>query len=334
MKKYFFILLSLLFTEIIAVQAQADRKLITASEYLKKAPQIPDSICSCPQPQKEAFSSAVSDLMETIKSDAEDRQHQTGEYMQSKEEQMKTNMMKQAGLTDEEMEKMKSGKEMTDEEKAAMINRMMQQKMNMSLDEAKNLKNMSKEGQKAWAQGYVAEQMAVAQANPQQKNAESDKAKATISLQAEIMALNNKLAGMQQELSQEWASLEQEAAAGQVLLNNELKPLNEELNSINDGEGSTKADLDHATRVSRKIQALQDKYCMQYTPKLVEFLRKCKPVIEKSFPDYDRLEELQIKSTSATTGVNLQPKSMGIASITAVNFYLGFLEKDFKYRLH
>jgi hypothetical protein len=226
---------------------------------------------------------------------------------------MKKNMIKNSGITDDEMQKIQSKNGMTDAEKNGMVNRMMQQKANISLDEAKNLKNMSKEARMAWAKGYGAEQQAMAQVNPSSNaNTTNLDPKAISSLMAEQSELRAKLSAMENDLQQKFATIEKDAAVERAVMDNQLKPLYTELQSINDGEGSTQADVDHANRLLKKIRTIQEGYCKKFSPRITTFMRV----------------------TSAQTGTYIKPVITGTYSIQAVNFYLGFLNESFRYRLY
>ena len=307
----------------------------TARDYMKQAPDVPNSQCQCNEQVKTTFLNSVSELSQRIKEDSEERNRQIEQYMQSYEAEMKKNMIKNSGITDDEMQKIQSKKGMTDSEKNEMVSRMMQQKANISLDEAKNLKNMSKEARMAWAKRYAAEQQDLAQVNPgSNANAINLDPNAISSLMAEQSELRAKLTAMEADLQQKFAVIEKDAAAERAIMDNKLKPLYTELKGINDGEGSTQADVDHANRLLNKIRTIQEEYCKEFSPRIAAFIQEAKPVIEKALPDYDRQEELQIKVTSAQTGTEIKPLITGIYSIQAVNFYLSFLNEAFRYRLY
>ena len=61
-------------------------------------------------------------------------------------------MASQYGLSDEEVQKMKSNKKMSEADKAALADKMMMQQTNISTGEIKNMQGMSEEGKKAWDQ--------------------------------------------------------------------------------------------------------------------------------------------------------------------------------------
>ncbi len=311
------------------------RSQTTARDYMKQAPNVPNSQCLCDDQVKTTFLNSVSGLSQRIKEDSEERNRRIEEHMQSYEGEMKKNMIKNSGITDDEMQKIQSKKGMTNAEKNEMVNRMMQQKANISLDEAKNLKNMSKEARMAWAKGYAAEQQAMAQVNQgSSANTTNLDPNAISSLTAEQSELRAKLTAMEADLQQKFADIENDAAAERAIMDSHLKPLYTELKGINDGEGSTQADVDHANRLLKKIRTIQEEYCKKFSPRIATFIEEAKPVIEKALPDYDRQEELQIMVTSAQTGTEIKPLITGIYSIQAVHFYLSFLNEAFRYRLY
>ncbi|MFA5971304.1 MAG: hypothetical protein WC780_03045 [Lentimicrobiaceae bacterium] len=312
-----------------AMQAQ-----ITAADYFKKAPAIPGNDCQVKGDRQDAFVNSVNELISEIKDDVNKRNKEANDYMNAHQDEMKANMVKKSGMSDEDIKKLQSGKDLSEAEKNEMANKMIQQQANMSLDEAKNLKNMSKEGQQAWAQGYAAEQMAMAQANPGQYQAANQANMNQYALLSEQTTLRNKITAQESTLQQHYRDLDTEAEIEKANLAKELKPLYDELNSINDGEGSTQADVDHAEKVIKKINALQDKYCEQFTPRILEFIKQCKTSFEASIPDYDRIEEIQYQITAAQTGTALMTAGKGNYSIQAVNQYLGYLSQAYRYKLY
>jgi len=102
------------------------------------------------------------------------------------------------------------------------------------MDEAKNMKNMSKEAQEAWAQGYAAEQMAMAQANPGQNQAADKANRSLYELLSEQSSLRIKVTAVENQLRQKYLSIDRDAEAEKAALDIELKPLFDELHSIND----------------------------------------------------------------------------------------------------
>jgi len=306
----------------------------TAAEYMKQVPELPDSICFCDQQVLSAFSESLGQLKETISTDAEDRNRQIEEYMQSHEGDMKANMAKNSGMTDEEIKKLESGKDMTDDEKEAMANRIMQQKANVSLDEMKNVGNLSKEGQQAWAQGYSTEQMAMSQVNPQSTSPTNLDPKSMNELIEVSNALRTKLTTMENDLRRKYNAIEQEADSEKIAMDKELKPLFDGFRGLNTGESNySKASDDRYNALVKKISDRQKQYCPKYTPRMLAFIKEAKATIPKYFADYDQQEVLGIQLAAAQTGTKIEPKITGVYSIQAVNFYLDFFTDVFKFRI-
>jgi hypothetical protein len=306
----------------------------TAYEYMKRAPGIPTNVCKTKGEIQDAFLNAVGDLESVIREDAQNRKKESEDFMNGNEKQMQENMAKKSGMSDEDIKKLQSGGDLSKAEKQAMANKMMMEQTNISLDEAKNMKNMSKEGQQAWAQGYAAEQMAMAQANPGQNKGADKSSMSLYELLAEQSALANKVATTENQLKQKYATLDKDAETAKAVMAIELKPLYDELNSINDGEGSTQADVDHANRVMVKIRARQDIFCETFTPRMLSFINECKNNFAGSIPDYDRLEEIQSQVTAAQTGTVIMTAGKGTYSIQAIGQYLGYLTQAYRYKLY
>jgi hypothetical protein len=327
MKNLVFTITALFLTQVLAAQT-------TATDYLKRVPDIPVNVCNATGSARDAFLNNVRNLSSVIHEDAANRSRETEEYMKSNEDQMKANMMRKSGMSDEDLMKLQSGEEMSDAEAQAMADKILKQQANISLEEAKNLSKMSDAGKEAWAQGYAAEQMAVAQANPGQNKGFNEENMSMYELLSEQSTLRNKVAGMENQLRQQFIALDKDAETAKALLEAELKPFYTELNSINDGEGSTRADVEHAERVIEKIHEKQDAYCLKFTPRMLEFIEQCKESYAKALPDYDRLEEIQFQVTSLQTGTSLIVPGKGMYAIQAVDQYLGYLVEAFRYKLY
>jgi hypothetical protein len=153
-------------------------------------------------------------------------------------------------------------------------------------------------------------------------------------LLAEQSRLHDKISAMENQIMIDYTTIDNEANAGKIVLENELKPLYEELSHINDGEGSTQADIDHSDRVMKKIKEKQDVFCSKYTPRMLKFIQECKDTYTGSFADYDRMEEIQFQVTAAQTGTKLIPVGKGMYSIQAVGQYLEYLGKAYTYKLY
>ena len=140
--------------------------------FLALLPDIPGTACSMKAAERDQYLNRVDSLSELINLELSKR-HDNGSAGEEKiNPQMVNDLIKQYGLSEEDLQKIKSGKEMSDAETQALIDKILQNSADMSSDEVKNVSKMSKEGQKAWAEGYSREVIADQKANPQ-KSVES-----------------------------------------------------------------------------------------------------------------------------------------------------------------
>ncbi|MEI6060249.1 MAG: hypothetical protein WCR72_06040 [Bacteroidota bacterium] len=326
-KKYILGFFALGITSLLSAQ-------ITANAYLNRAPSIPDKVCQFSGAQQDAFTTSVKELSAVIDEDAENRKKEVSEYADSHQAEMEAGVMRNSGLSQSDIKKAKNGKELSKAEQMELANKMVQQNSNMSLDEAKNLGKMNKAGQESWAQGYASEQMAMAQSGSGQNQGANQAGKNLYELVAEQTDLRNQLTTRENSLRQKYITLDQEAQSEKALLEKELQPLRDELNKINDGEGSTQADVNHAKAVISQIHQRQDRYCEKFTPRLIDFLEQYKANTEAAIPDYDRLEDIQAQVTAAQTNTKPITVGKGLFSIQAVGQYLGFLAEASRYKLY
>lgn len=337
MKKKISIIFIVFFTFLSQIQAQK-----TAFEYLKNAPAIPASVCSCSEKIQQDFESSISAFADIVTKDARKRARADESYMEQNKEQIKSSMMKEmsakSGMSQQELEAMKN-KKMSKEDKQAMANKMLQQ-YNLSMDEVKNMKNMDDNAKKAWAQSYATGQMAKAKAKNGNTETQSDNDKATsnIKLLQEQGQLRNQIASFENEVQSRYNLIMQ--TSGEDKLDADLQELNNELRSIktiyecNECPEPPKKDKEHWNAVIQKIHDTKIDYCRQNTPKFIAYLNWYKENLIKTIPVYDRAEEIQYLVTAYTTNTQLSFPGKGNYSITAVEGYLSMLKKIFIFKTY
>jgi len=304
---------------------------ISAYEYLYKAPALPENLCRLKTPQQESFLKAVIDLSDSIKKDIQNRTREATEYTENHKEEMQTGILRNVGFTETDIQRIKAGKDMTNTEKQKLINLMMQKKTNISMTEAMNLKHMNEAEQQSCSERYGAERMTVPQANKQLTITEQNVNATTSELLSEQSDLRQNINTLEKTFRKLYESIDSEAEADKKMLENELKPLYEELHSINNGEGSTN---DRTRSVTKQVQVLQELFCEKFTPRMTNFLLQCRDSTEKALPDYDRLEEIQYEIVAAQTGTDIMKAGRGIYSLKAIEQYLDYLARVFRYKLH
>lgn len=299
--------------------------------YLKRVPVLPRDSCNIKLSDKESFVQQVNLLLDELDKDIEARNEKDDNYVNNNESAMKNNafrQMQQYGVSNEDIEKIKSGQDMSEADKMAMANRIMMQQTNISMAEAQNLSKMSDEGKKAWAEAYAAEAQANAQANPKAKTVNTD-AKNQYQLVAEQQAINAKLSQAYQNIASQYAEIDNDPAKQQML--DRMGKWSAKLTSmmgIDYGQGKQMDSL------SNLIKKEQIKYCDKFTPKYRAALRQHLEVLKASQPDYLRLVEVTSQIMKAQTGIAAPPESINIASLRDLQGYLNNLKNAYQYKLY
>jgi hypothetical protein len=326
MKKYLLLLVACSF----ALIANAQTIFET---YLKKVPALPRDSCNISYANADNFALQVNVLIDELDNEIETRNRLVDKYSEDNEEQMKNNITKQMqqqyGMSDEDIDKMKNGDELSDEETQALANKMMMQQTNISMAEIENISNMSEAGKKAWAEGYAAEAMANAQSEPT-KQTGNDQAKTLMALSQEQQSLVNKINVAGTKIANQYSAIESDPS--EKTMTDNIARWNRTLVSMM-GEVS-----DHEAKImdslSLLIQKEQIKYCDKFTPKYRAALRQDLANVKALLPDYRRLDEVTGEILKVQTGVDPAPESKDRSSLQALLAYLKNLEDAYKYKLY
>lgn len=301
--------------------------------YMKRVPALPRDSCNISRANAESFAQQVSALTEELTNDIEERNRKSNEYAEENRGAMEDNAMKQVqqqyGMSEEDINKMKNSKNMTDAEKQAMANKMVMQQTNMSMSEIQNMSKMSEAGKKAYTEAYATEAMASAQADPKKYAPDKD-AGQLYSLTNEQQALNQKITAGQQKIANMYAAIENDPE-GKAMLD-KISKWSAKLGSMM-GEVS-----DYEAHVMDSIGGLitkeEIKYCNKFTPRYRAVLKQDLVNLKASVPDCNRLGEVTGELMKLQTGVDAPPESAEISSLGILNAYLGHLKNAYKYKLY
>lgn len=326
MKKLAFIVIVLCIASIASSQTVFD-------SYMKRVPALPRDSCNISKTNAESFVQQVSVLTEELTNDIEERNRKSNEYAEENRGAMEDNAMKQVqqqyGMSEEDINKMKNSKNMTDAEKQAMANKMVMQQTNMSMSEIQNMSKMSEAGKKAYTEAYATEAMASAQADPKKYAPDKDAGK-LYSLTNEQQALNQKITAGQQKIANMYAAIENDPE-GKAMLD-KISKWSAKLTSMM-GEVS-----DYEAHVMDSIGGLitkeETKYCNKFTPMYREVLTQDLANLKASVPDCNRLDEVTGELMKLQTGVDAPPESAETSSLGILNAYLGHLKNAYRYKLY
>ncbi|HNX66907.1 MAG TPA: hypothetical protein PKH02_08490, partial [Bacteroidales bacterium] len=195
MRKLIFLLIAISVT----IMASAQTK---TNEYLKKIPAMPKDSCNVTKANAEAYKAMVGNIIDQLKADIDNLSELQSKTMENNKETTEKTMMnkmsQQYGISQEDLEKIKNKKNMTDAEKKELANKMVQQQTNMSMEEVTKLSKMSDAGKKAYAEAYATEAMATSQTDPNQK-AKTENAQNMYDLMQAQQNINNKTSSITQQ---------------------------------------------------------------------------------------------------------------------------------------
>ncbi|MBK7031211.1 MAG: hypothetical protein IPH45_19310, partial [Bacteroidales bacterium] len=120
------------------------------------------------------FQTKMSLFREELGNEIDRRKEEQENFMEKHEDEIRESMLGAQGYSKEDAQKLKNADNMSEEEKMAIANQMLMDKMGMDVNDFKKLAEMDSSAQKNWAQGYGTMMMADAMANPQ-KNQEDQK---------------------------------------------------------------------------------------------------------------------------------------------------------------
>lgn len=312
------------------IVASAHAQTLT-EKYLKMIPSLPKDTCNITHAVIDKFMAQVSVLSDQINAEKKSLENKADNKMKNSEETARAQTMQQMGqqygLSQEEMNKMQSGK-MSEADKKAMANKMMQQQTNMSMGEVQNLSNMSETGKKAYAEAYGTEAMATAQIDSN-KQKESDKAKNSYELMNEQKSLMAKIEAGNQQIINLYSVIESSPQRLQMLDN--IEKMQSKWSAMVGADGGQGDSMDS---LALRITSEKIKYCSLYTPQYRNALRQHYKILENSIPNHFRSGQITSELAKAQAGVGIPAECAEIGGLEAISEYLDKLENAYQYKLY
>jgi hypothetical protein len=300
----------------------------TAMEYFAKLPDIPGNCCAMDDSSRVWYMDNLREVSNEISEDAHARTEALNEFMEAHRGEAEVNAMKNAGFEGMDVEKLKKmdTKHMSEEQKTAMADQLMQQYMNMSMEEVKKLKSYDTAGQRRWAQAYSTERMADQSADPEKLKKDQLRNKSMFDLQQKLKYLNDVMNARWDKYTQMFDTLKKEADTARADLDRRQRPLYAQLDS---------GDLDDSQReaILDQIYRQNFSHCQQYNPEYCKILFEYKTTLFKTLmkADYDTLENVQHESIKYQTGLDDPSYEPGLFAIQAVQRYATLLGTVFIY---
>ncbi len=324
MKKSLFIASFLLILS--AVNAQ------TGYSYLNRLPVASGNICSMTSEQQEEFLKTVRDIIGEMNKKILEMKKRTKADVDLQKDKIEKDLAAEYGLSNSDIQKMKN-KKLSKEEKKAIADKMMQEKIGMSMAEISKLKSMSKEGKKQWAEAFATQQQANLSGNPDSNKTEEQvamekrigKDNNTLELAKEQQMLMNKIAASDKIFANKMNQFLKDDSIYVAQLRKGLKPLEAKMNGL---PGPSE---EEAKSIKRSMKTLWTAYCGKSSPKYIDILGQSLTDLKANISNFDRLEELSELLGSQTIGLNASPNSKGLMQIEAVKSYASLLLNTFKY---
>jgi predicted transcriptional regulator len=296
----------------------------TPESFLGMLPSPPSGICGMSSANSSPFAEKVNELSSQIEEEIEKRKEERSSHLEGDKTKMLQNLASQTGLSAADMAKLQGGGQLSEAEGMALANRMMGQKFNMSVEEAKKVGKMGKEGQKAWAEGYSAEMMAEAQADPDKFKKDQTKNKKIFDLVAEQSQLATQLQAEESIIQNRLDEINQKDTVESKRLNELLAPLEAEANATTISEARLNA-------ITLQMYSLRLKYCQIMTPLYVDLVNRRLVIVKANLPLKYRLQEVADELTAVQTGAKNEKVAPDLMALDSVYRYIIFLGNVFKY---
>ena len=296
---------------------------VTPEAFISMLPAIPTNCCEDNKESREEFFTTLDSVSFLIDNELARRDEESENSSEDFEKQNMNKIANQYGLSQEELERLQKDENLSEEEQAELINKVMKKKDDISLKEVKNLEKLDKEGRDAWSEAYGDQKMAEVQYDKEKYEEQQIEFKSRYELAALRKHITDSLQAIESKFAQQFEEIENDPER-KIMLDNIMK-LSEEANNLM-GEGNKE-------KLDSKVETLQlkmDEYCNKFTPKYLEVLRRYETYTKSSLPVCYKLEKIIAQHTKLEFGIEMKqvPGQLGIGKVLG---YLGKLRGAYKY---
>ena len=302
-----------------------------SNDLLEKIPSVPTNVCVASNETQKQFEEKISAIVREVDSQIMALKKQS-KPDEAKAKAQAERMLTQQGLSQDEVDKMKS-KKMTKEDKQAMAEKMMQQYTNMSMSEVNSMKNMSKEGKQAYVEGYAAEAQATAQANVKNNKSQGVNTNINADVLSQRNELYQKITAQQQDVKLNYQKTEQDA--GGLKLMEKMNSLRARMGHLVGSGGEevwNEKDKKEYDAAKAELNQLQKEYCQYMSPLYFSALNYHLSNLQSSYNDYQKLDEMTGKIDNSIVTIGTTGKGGNIEYFDWVKSYLQNLKHVYKYK--
>jgi len=335
MRSIITIALSLLFVS--TAYAQDDPK-----SYLSRIPALPNNVCSMSDSEREKYLEKVDkiyqELLSKIEAKEESSQKNNEQGLETIKKDMENKMKQDYGLSATDIQNMEND-DLSDEEREAIGNKMLQQKYNVSINDLKNVSEMSENEQQAWIESYAGKQTADVQNHKEATiDAENKKNMNMAELQKEQISLNNQLTVFASKYDNKLKDLEKKESAAKIELKNELdkilKALFKQYPGAGGGEeggGINEEDRKRDAIYEEKREKLQQQHCNEFSLSYYNIVKEKISELPAQLPLIKRFVEIsnQLYQSQLDTKIEITPS--GLQELKAIEGCVALQIDIFKY---
>jgi hypothetical protein len=288
-------------------------------------PEIPNGPCDDEKEFRYAFSAKLDSISLLIDNELERRQEESDSDSKDFEKQTMNKIANQYGLSQEDLERLQNDENLSEEEQAELINKVMKNTNDISLKEVKNLDSLDKEGTEAWSEAYADQKMAEVQYDTEKNEEQQIEFKSRYELGALRKHITDSLQAIESKFAQQFDEIENDPERKKILDN--ILKLSEEANKLI-GAGNT----EKLNELVENIKLEMERYCNKYTSKYLEVLGRYETYTKSCLPVCYKLEKIIAQHTKLEFGVEMKQEP-GLVGIGKVAGFLGKLRSVYKYNL-
>lgn len=321
-------LASILMLIVMLVHAQS-----TPEAFLALLPAVPTIDCSTESSRQDeaiaAFQSQITATRDKLSERIRAEKPKNRNLQLS--ENVKGQALTQSGLSESELNKA-ANKKTPSAERDRLTDKSVQNQTGFSMEEMQQVKKMSKADRQKWAmENYGKVVQTEKQKAADTKPYQAQNASTMATLAAEQQQLSQNLQQHFNRLSKMKTDLETSAVQQQVILERKLKEIELQFRDVNDGEGSTKADMEKLRQKNRLMRQAKTEYCSKLTPLQITYLTAYESALKENIlPDLKRTAEIECQMQNATTG---KAEESNVGRLRAIQDYAGALSGAYKYYL-
>jgi hypothetical protein len=301
-----------------------------SNDLLQKIPSIPTNVCAASKETQNQYEEKISALVRELDAQIQALKKQS-KPDEAQAKAQAEQMLKQQGVSQQDIDKMKS-KKMTKEEKQAMASQMMQQYGNMSMDEISNMKKMSKDGKQAYAEGYAAEAQATAQANAKNNKASGVNTNNNADVISQRNVLYQNLQTQKQDVLLKYQEVDQNAEGLKMV--DKMNSIRARMSKLVGGGGEggwNQKDKKEYDAAQAELKQMKKDYCQHMSPLFCSALQYHLANLKSSYPDYQKLDEMTGKIDNTIVTIGTTGKGGNIEYFDWVKNYLNHLQDSYKY---